>query len=587
VATRADEQRPVFLSIGYSACHWCHVMAHESFEDDEIARLLNDQFISIKVDREERPDLDQLYMEAVQAISGNGGWPMSVFLTPEQEPFFGGTYWPLADRQGMPGFGRVLSAVLEAWQHRRDEVQTQAGRLTQALRDSRLTADDAEAITLEASPLTTAEETLERSFDAEHGGFGESPKFPQPTALRLLLARWQATGNERLRTVVDRTLHGMALGGIYDHLGGGFHRYSVDRQWLVPHFEKMLYDNAQLASCYVEAWQATGEPMYRRVARETCEYVLREMTLPDGGFASTQDADTEGEEGLFYVWTPDEVREALGPDRADAFCRAYDVTDAGNFEGRSILHLDEPLDGFHQERQELLAARNGRTPPGRDDKVLLGWNALMIDALARAGAAFDEPAFATAAARAAEFCLHHLADQQGQLHHCWRDGHRRAPAMLDDQAALASALLTLHETSHADTSPLTSAGQAPPLNGDDSNPIAADNSPGTDWLARAVRLADDLIDRFADREHGGFFTTPHDAEQLVVRMKDAVDTSTPSGNGLTAMLLLRLGEAAGRDDFTERGEHTLRAFWPVLQRIPAAAGQMLLALERQQSVPAR
>jgi len=613
-------QCPIFLSIGYSACHWCHVMAHESFEHEGIAALLNEQFVSIKVDREERPDLDQLYMEAVQAISGHGGWPMSVFLTPDREPFFGGTYWPPEDRSQMPGFGRVLEAILEAWRSRRDEVQTQASRIAEALRESRLTADQPEAVGVDTSPLMLAERMLEQSFDQEYGGFGQAPKFPQPTSIRLLFRRGQDADRREPIEMATRTLDAMAAGGIHDHLGGGFHRYAVDRQWLVPHFEKMLYDNAQLTTCYVEAYRATGHERYARVVRDTCDYVLREMTLPEGGFASTQDADTEGEEGKFYIWTPGEIREVLGPDRAELFCQAYDITEAGNFEGRNIPHLARPLheiatehgitpeqlDGqLAEARRELLAARAKRTPPDRDDKVILAWNALMIDALAQAGQALNEPRYTDAATRAAEFCLRVLTDAEGRLRHCWRavdgavgsdgsavaasyqgspthasgtqgesprrseEGQVRGVAFLDDQAALAAALLTLHEV------------DAPA-----SDEASGDGDPSASWLNRAVELTDDLIDRFADKENGGFFFTPHDSEPLIARLKDAMDASTPSGNGLAATLLLRLGEATDRDDLSDLGEHTLKAFWPILQRIPNAAGQLLLALRHQQAVTA-
>ncbi len=411
------EGKPIFLSIGYSACHWCHVMAHESFENAQIAEMLNEHFVSIKVDREERPDLDQIYMEAVQILTGQGGWPLSVFLTPELEPFFGGTYWPRQARGGMPGFDQVLLAVWDAWEQRREEVVSQAGKLAEVVRGNDVSGASGD-VKLGAALLRAAQVALTKTFDAEHGGFSRAPKFPHSIELRVLLRQYCHTKDERLLPVVTTTLDRMAAGGMYDQLGGGFHRYSTDARWLVPHFEKMLYDNAMLAMAYVEAWQATGREEYARVARETLQYVLGDMTDAEGGFYSAEDADSEGEEGRFYVWTPEEVRAVLGGERGETFCRVYDVSEAGNFEGRNILHLARSVrqctemlgrdaDGLEVEladgRRKLLAAREGRVRPARDDKVLVNWNGLMIEAMARAGAALGEPRYVEAATAAARF----------------------------------------------------------------------------------------------------------------------------------------------------------------------------------------
>ena len=556
------EQKPIFLSIGYSACHWCHVMAHESFDDAGIARRLNEHFISIKVDREERPDLDQIYMDAVQAMSGHGGWPMSVFLTPDQLPFFGGTYWPPRPAGGVPGFGDVLDAVAQAWQLRREELLEQAEKVGRLLRQDGQGERGRGELT--AAPLEAAEEALRRAFDARWGGFGAAPKFPNPTELRLLLQRWRHTGREDLLEMVLRTLDRMAAGGIHDHLGGGFHRYSVDAEWFVPHFEKMLYDNALLAGCYLEAWQAGGRPEYAQVARNTLDYVLRDMTHPEGGFMSAEDADSEGEEGKFYLWTPGQIQEVLGAERAKTFCYVYDITATGNFEGRNILHLSKPLPTSAKilgrdagaleadlagSRAQLLAARARRVRPACDGKVLVGWNALTIDALARAGAALGEPRYLAAAAAAAEFLATHLRDPGGRLLHYWRLGQARQDAFLDDHAGLANALATLAEV-----------------------------EPAPRWLDEAVRLADGILARFADPA-GGFFYTPSDGEPLVARKKDFFDTPLPSGTGLAVTALVRLARLAGRDDYRRAAEEALRACVGRIEQAPAACGQLLLALD--------
>jgi uncharacterized protein YyaL (SSP411 family) len=618
-------QRPIFLSIGYSACHWCHVMARESFEDAQIARLLNEHFVSIKVDREERPELDQIYMEAVQAMTGNGGWPLSVFLTPECEPFFGGTYWPPHARPGMAGFDQVLRAVADAWGSRREEVRGQAGRLTRLLQEQAARVAGPERAGAAAAPgsptehtpsgrtaqpagmevlaesLTEvslqAEATLRGSFDADNGGFSTAPKFPQPLGLRWLLRRWRRTGDEGLLQMVVTTLDGMAAGGIFDHLGGGFHRYTVDARWLTPHFEKMLYDNAMLALAYVEAWQATGEARFAAVARETFDYLLTDLRDPRGGFYSAEDADSEGGEGAFYLWTPGEVDAVLDPETARAFCRVYDVTDAGNFEGRNILHLRGGLAAeLAAARQALSAARRLRTRPRRDEKVLVCWNGLAIEALARCGAALGEPRYAAAAAAAAEFLWVNLRSADGRLLHCWRSGLAKHNAYLDDYAGLAGAVLAIHETGGRgerggkDTETgsgtkyevrstecqfASDSGLPAPCSASAPSPPCSFPAP----LDAAVALTDELLARFADAAHGGFFYTAADHEPLIVRRKDVIDAPVPSGNGLAVSVLLRLGRIAGRDDYREAGEQALFACLPIMRAAPTATFQLLLAAE--------
>jgi uncharacterized protein len=563
VAART-EQKPIFLSIGYASCHWCHVMAHEAFEDREIARLLNDHFVSIKVDREERFDLDQIYMEGVQMLTGRGGWPMSVFLTPEGEPFFGGTYWPPHGRDGFPGFDEVLLSVIDAWQNRRDELIEQAHRITHYLRKAG-EAESPSSVAGDEAATDAAETALRRSFDARWGGFGAAPKFPQPLALRWLLHRWRRSGDAELLAMVTTTLDRMAAGGIFDQLGGGFHRYCVDDRWLVPHFEKMLYDNALLAVCYLEAWQATGNQSYAAVVRQTLDYLLRDMTDPQGGFFSGEDADSEGVEGKFYIWTPAEIEAVLSPEAARLFCRVYDVTEEGNFEGRSILNLLRPIKveakllgcdpaqlaaDLGAARQQLLAARAKRVRPGRDEKVLVGWNSLAIDALARAGKALDEPRYTAAANRAADFFWNHLRRDDRRLLHYWRGGQAKYDAYLDDYAGLANGLLTLHET---------------------GGPAAR--------LDQAVALADAILTQFVDGDHGGFFFTAADHEPLIVRKKDFFDNPTPSGNGLAVMLLRRLYAATGRDEYRVAAENTLRACAARMRQIPTGVFQLFLAVD--------
>jgi uncharacterized protein len=563
LARSRAEQRAIFLSIGYSACHWCHVMEHESFENPAIARLMNEHFVCVKVDREERPDLDQIYMNAVQLMTGHGGWPMSVFLTPDCKPFYGGTYWPPTQRMGMPGFDQVLQAVAEAWQQRRGQAVEQADALADHL--ARIAAGQGGPGELQPELLQHAVEQLRSTFDPTHGGFGSAPKFPHPIDLRLLLHQWRRQGDEELLHIVALTLDKMATGGMYDQLGGGFHRYSVDARWLVPHFEKMLYDNALLVPCYVDAYLVTGQADYARVARETCDYILREMTDPLGGFYSTQDADSEGEEGKFFVWTPSEVESVLGADAAATFNAVYDVTPEGNFEhGRSILNRPRPLavwstiwgrdpEEIERElalgREKLLAARDKRVHPGLDDKVLVAWNGLMIEALVQAAGTLDEPRYLAAAQKAARFILEHMSGNEGRLLHSWRRGTAKLDAYLDDYAGLASALVTLYEADFDER-----------------------------WIDQAIRVADAMLARFQD-PNGGFFYTASDHETLIARQKDYYDSSVPSGNSLAATALLRLGKLTRRADFFTAAEQTLRSAAGLMASMPRATGQMLVALD--------
>lgn len=558
-----DLDRPIFLSIGYSACHWCHVMEHESFEDPSIAELMNRHFVCIKVDREERPDLDQIYMNAVQLLTGRGGWPMSVFLTPDGKPFFGGTYWPPESRMGMPGFRDVLEKVHEAWETRRDAVDKGAEELTNAVVDT--TVPQGGRATLNESLLQTAERDLLRSADRTHGGFGRSPKFPHPMDVRVLLRTWKRFGNEDALAVARLTFDKMAAGGIYDHLGGGFHRYSTDARWLVPHFEKMLYDNALLTSAYLEGYQATGDEDYARVVRETLDYVLREMTQPEGGFYSTQDADSEGVEGKFFVWTEEEIFEHLDADEARIFNYCYDVTPRGNWEGKNILNrvktdeeaarvlgldVEELRRVLERSKNRLFAVRTQRVAPGRDDKVLAGWNGLMIAAMAQAAQVLGEARYADAARRAADFLLQTMRTDGGDLLHSYKDGRARFNAYVDDYACLVDGLVDVYQATF-----------------------------DAAYLSAALDLAERMIAQFYDQDAGGFFYTPADHEPLIARNKDSQDTATPSGNGMAASALFRLGRICGRTDLEEKAVATLEMLSGQMEKLAMASGQSMIALD--------
>jgi uncharacterized protein YyaL (SSP411 family) len=572
LAKAKTENKPIFLSIGYSACHWCHVMEHESFENELIARYLNEHFVSIKVDREERPDLDQIYMNAVQIMTGRGGWPMSVFLTPDLKPFYGGTYWPPTARMGMPGFEQVLVAVNDAWRNRREAAVKQAEELTGHLQEtgdggqrSEVRGQELNAERMRAL-LDNAVRQLARAFDSRNGGFGQAPKFPHSMDLQLLLRLWKRKASGETLRMVTLTLDKMAAGGIYDHLAGGFARYSVDERWLVPHFEKMLYDNALLTSAYLDALQATQETRFLQTVSETCDHILKYMTDPAGGFHSTEDADSEGEEGKFYVWTPPEIRAVLGDEAGERFCYVYDVSEHGNFEhGKSILNLpktieqcaavkswnvDELRAELAESRAKLLTVRDQRVRPGKDDKILVSWNGMMIDAMARAGVITGERRYLEAASRAATFILEEMTRSDGRLLHTWRHGKAKLDAYLDDYACFANALVTLYESTFHEP-----------------------------WIDEAVRLAEIMRQHFEDKDGGGFFFTADDHEQLIARNKDFYDASVPSGNGMAATVLIRIGKLTGRTEFLESAQAALVAGLTTIERSAMAAGQLLIALD--------
>jgi len=561
---KADaEDKPIFLSIGYAACHWCHVMERESFEDDVTAALMNEHFVSIKVDREERPDLDGIYMDAVQAMTGQGGWPMSAFLTPAGEPFYAGTYFPPEPRHGMPAFRDVLRGIAEAWRDRRDDVVGQGTRVVQAIaRAAGVTADDAE---LGEDLLDAAVASLRRGFDDRWGGSAGAPKFPQPMTIEFLLRR-AVRGSLGALEMVTTTLDRMASGGIYDHLGGGFARYSTDERWHVPHFEKMLYDNAQLLQLYTRAWLATRDDRYRATAVETAEYLVREMQHPEGGFFSSQDADSEGVEGKFFTWSWEELTSLVGT----AVARALGAAPEGNWRAdigpTNVLWRPRPIAEVADEtgadpvelaaqvdeaRRVLFEARASRPRPSTDDKVLAAWNGLTIAALAEAGRAFGEPAYSAAAERAATFVLDHLRDQSGRLLRSWRNGEAGVLGYSDDHALMASACLTLYETTFE---------------------IA--------WFEHALALFDDLRRLFADRGAGGFFQTGSDAETLLVRPKELSDNATPSGNSAAADVLLRLSAYTGEADLRSEAVSALRLVGGMLARAPSAFGTALCAVDR-------
>jgi uncharacterized protein len=551
------EERPILVSIGYSACHWCHVMERESFEDADTAAYMNDNFVCIKVDREERPDVDSLYMEAVQGMTGHGGWPLTAFLDPEGVPFYGGTYFPPEPRTGMPSFRQVMEAVVEAWATRREQIRAAAPRTRQQLGAVGRIEPSTELLSEEI--LTRATAGLREAADMRNGGFGGAPKFPPSSALELLLARGTTDA-------VEVTLDAMAAGGIYDQVGGGFARYSVDDVWLVPHFEKMLYDNALLARVYLHGWQVLGHERYRRVCEETLQWALREMRGPEGGFQSALDADSEGEEGRFYVWAPDEIREALDAaglgERAEATISYFGVTEGGNFEGRNILHLPagpaaERPEGLEEVRRALYTYRSRRVWPGRDDKRLTAWNALMISALAEAGAALPCADYLNAAVACAEFVRREGRDEQGRLLRSYKDGEARIAAYLEDHAYLVEALLTLYEATFDQR-----------------------------WFEAARQTADQMIERFLDTERGGFFTTAEDGERLIARRKDLDDHPIPSGNSSAAYGLLRLAALTGEHEYERHAVGVLRLLHRAAVRQPQALAHLLQALSFHLS-PAR
>jgi len=562
------EDKPILLSIGYSACHWCHVMERESFEDEETARLMNEHFVCIKVDREERPDLDAIYMEAVQAMTRHGGWPMTVFLLPDGTPFYGGTYFPPTPHYGMPSFKQVLLAVASAYRSQREQVERSAAQLRELLCQQPQLGGMPGPDALTPAILEQAEHVLAQTFDETHGGFGGAPKFPQPMSLEALLRIAHRTGKPETLRMVRLTLDKMAQGGMYDQLGGGFHRYSVDAQWLVPHFEKMLYDNAQLARVYLHAYLATGERFYRRICEETLDYVLREMASPEGGFYSTQDADSEGEEGKFYLWTPGEVRALLGEEEGQLFCAYFDVTERGSFEGKSILHTPRSVEEVAAEqgvstahleeviergRRILLEARAQRIKPARDEKILTAWNGLMLRSFAEAAAALERDDYRRAAVRNAEFVLSTLrapGDGSLRLYRSYKDGRARHNAYLEDYAGYAAGLLALYEATFDQR-----------------------------WLEAAQRLASTMIEQFADEAGGGFFDTSADHEALLTRPKSLYDSATPSGNSMACEVLLRLAEYLDDAGYRARAERLLAGLRDALAQHPSAFGELLCALD--------
>jgi uncharacterized protein len=564
LARSKAEDKPILLSIGYSACHWCHVMEHESFENDEIAGIMNERFVCIKVDREERPDLDSIYMAAVQAMTQRGGWPMTMFLTPDGAPFYGGTYFPPQDRGGMPGFPRVLLSVSQAYTERKAEAEAAGANMIQHLRESASAANAPAERALSLDLILEAARNLNSYFDPNEGGFGGAPKFPQPMTLEFLLRNYRRTRDPGALRMVEHTLAKMARGGMYDQLGGGFHRYSVDAHWLVPHFEKMLYDNAQLALAYLHAFQVTGKPFYRQVVEDTLDYVVREMRSPAGGFYSTQDADSEGEEGKFFVWTPAEVQSVLGEADARLFCRYFDVSEAGNFEGRNILNVPRDADvvasqlGVEYEaflaaidrgRQKLLAARERRVHPGRDDKILTAWNGLMLQGFAEASAVLARPDYAQVAVSNAGFLLAALR-RDGKLLRTHKDGQSKLNGYLEDYANLITGLLTLYEVTF-----------------------------DLRWFVAAHDLTDTMIDQFWSAGERRFYDTGLDHEQLITRPRDTFDNATPSGQSVAAEALLRLGLFTGEDRYATIAEDVLRSMQDMIARYPLGFGRLLSAFD--------
>ena len=557
-----EEDKPILLSVGYSACHWCHVMERESFEDEATARIMNEHFVSIKVDREERPDIDSIYMSAVQALTRHGGWPMTVFLTPDGAPFYGGTYFPPVPSRGMPSFQQVLLSLADAYENRRDEVSRSAESVREYLQTTTGAALPKTAVGPEL--LDKAAESLMSELDRRFGGFGGAPKFPQAMNLEVLLRHYHRTGDRAALSGVEDTLRAMANGGIYDQLGGGFARYSVDQYWLVPHFEKMLYDNALLSRIYLEAYQATGEEFYKRIAEETLDYVVRDMTSPEGGFYSAEDADSEGEEGKFYVWTPEEIRGVLNAEEATIAERYWDVTARGNFEGKNILYVPRPPEAVASEfgispeelwerireiRSKLFAAREHRVRPGRDEKILAAWNGLMLRSFALAAGVLKREDYREVAERNATFLLDELR-VDGRLRRSYKDGQARFNGYLEDYAMVADGLVTLYEATFQ-----------------------------TRWLVEAASLADAVLDLFWDEGSELFYDTPADHEELVTRPRDVYDSAAPSGTSVATDVLLRLSLLLDRDDYRARAEAVLDSLSGGMERLPGAFGRLLAALD--------
>ena len=556
------EQKPILLSIGYSACHWCHVMEHESFENEATASLMNEHFVNIKVDREERPDLDQIYMSAVQMMTHHGGWPMTVFLTPDCVPFYAGTYFPPEDRYNMPGFPRVLISVADAYRERREDIQQTAASVLTELKRSATGTDSSELLAPEL--LDSAYRGLIKNYDSTNGGFGGAPKFPPAMSLEFLLHTYYRTGDPRALEIVTHTCRKMAEGGIYDQLGGGFHRYATDARWLVPHFEKMLYDNAQLAPLYLHYYQVSGDETARNVAEGILDYVVREMTNAGGGFYSTQDADSEGVEGKFFIWDRDEIKELLGESDATLFAAYYNVTIAGNFEGENILNVTRSFDEvaaaenvtieqltetLAKSRKLLFETRELRVKPARDEKILTAWNGLMLASFAEAAAVLKRSDYLKIARSNAQFVLDNLR-RDGLLLRTYKDGQAKLNAYLEDYAFFIDGLVTLFESS----------GEVK-------------------WLDEARALTDTMIEEFWDEEEGGFFYTGRSHETLIVRSKDFFDNATPSGNSVAAEVLLRIGLLTDNSDYQRRAATILRLMASTVQRYPAGFGRLLCAFD--------
>ena len=563
-AIAVKEKKPIFLSIGYATCHWCHVMAHESFEDDEVALILNRYYIAIKVDREERPDVDKIYMSVCQSLTGRGGWPLSIFMTPEGRPFFAGSYFPKSNRMGMPGFMDVLKQIAAMWQNDRAGIVKASETITTAIQPG--SHSDKQVAAASIKTLKKGYTQLARAFDPSRGGFGTAPKFPTPHHLTFLLRWHKRSGDSTSVEMVEKTLDAMRRGGIFDQIGSGFHRYSVDEKWLVPHFEKMLYDQALLAMAYTEAYQATGKVRFASVAREIFTYVLRDMTDPEGGFYSAQDADNEGKEGLFYIWTPREVKERIGNELGDLFCRFYDITDAGNFgEGCSIPNMRMSLETFgaregmelkkletalKDARVRLFDVRKRRVHPLKDDKILTSWNGLMIAALAKGYQVFGDQAYADAAGNAAGFILRNLKTSDGRLLRRYRQGDAAYPGYLDDYAFLTWGLIELYEATFK-----------------------------ISYLEQAIALNEAMIDIFWDKQGGGLYFTGKGNEVLITRSKEVYDGALPSGNSVAACNFLRLGRLTGNADLEKKADQLIRAFATEVAEHPMAYTQMLVALD--------
>jgi uncharacterized protein YyaL (SSP411 family) len=553
-AKAKEEDKPVFLSIGYSTCHWCHVMGRESFEDEEVAEALNEGFIAIKVDREERPDIDHIYMNICQALTGSGGWPLTIIMAPDKKPFFAGTYFPKRARMGYPGILEILERVIESWNTRRDSLLEASEEILEHIK-SDSGSHSAGELDLEAAGK--AFKSFKASFDSEFGGFGMAPKFPMPHNLQFLLRYWKVTNDPDALQMVEKTLTSMYRGGIYDHVGYGFSRYSTDRMWLVPHFEKMLYDNAGLAIAYLEAYQATGKAQYGEVARQIFEYVLKDMTSPEGGFYSAEDADSEGMEGKFYVWSPKEITDILGEDAAVEFNGYYGLNNKGNFEGKSIPNLLHNKTAFEiikknpaeDHRKRVYEAREKRVRPHKDDKILTSWNGLMIAALSMGARVLENREYAVAAEKAVKFIKSRLIREDGRLLARYREGEAAYPGYLDDYAFLIRGLIELYEVTFR-----------------------------AEYLKLAVDLNGDMLKYFYDEEKGGLFLYGSDSEQLIVRPKDVYDGAMPSGNSVAAMNFLKLGRLTGDPDLENKAYEQLKAFGGIIESHPMGYTNMLAAL---------